>query len=125
MVRALIVVASLLVFAGISEAQTTTTRLQWDHVGATPAQVVTYNPTVKVDGVVVSGTPTCVAQGGNTVCEMSVGSLANGSHTFTVSTLVDSVLRETVLTKVFPIPSLPGAQPTNQRFTITITITSP
>jgi hypothetical protein len=124
LIRLLIIVATLLVFASVTEAQTTT-ELQWDHVGATPAQVATYNPSVKVDGVVVSGVPTCTAQGGNTTCKLNVGNVTNGSHTFAVSTLVDNVVRETILTKVFPLSGPPGSQPTGQRFTITITITSP
>jgi len=121
--KKILLVALLLLIPALVEAQTTTT-LGWDHIGATPAQVAIFNHVVKVDDVVVTGTPTCVANGANTACKFPVGVLANGSHTFNVSTLVDNVLRETVLTKTFPLTG-GNAQPTNPKFTITIIVTVP
>lgn len=116
----------LLLITSVSANAQTTTNVEWDHIGATPAQVMSYNPVVKVDGVTQTATPTCVANGANTTCRQNVGTLSNGSHTFNISTTVDGVLREAVLTKTFPLTSTqPGTQPTSPRFTITIVITTP
>ncbi len=115
-------IALLVLLPSLANAQSTVTQIDWEHASATPAQVATFNTVVKVDNVVVTTAPTCVANGVNTSCRVPIGVLANGSHTFYVSTTVDSVLRETVLTKVFPLTG-GNAQPTNPKFIITITIT--
>jgi len=115
--------AFLFLIPTIANAQTTTSLL-WDHIGATPAQTATFNHVIKVDDVVITGTPTCIVNGANTTCKFPVGVLANGSHTFNVSTLVDNVLRETILTKTFPLTG-GNAQPVNPKFTITIIISVP
>lgn len=123
--KRLLVILFALLIASSANAQTTTTTLRWDFIGSTPAQVMTYNQAVRVDNVPLTTAPTCVTSGANTVCELNVGTLANGSHNFLVTTLVDGVERAASLTKTFPLTTLPGTgnpQPQNPRFTITIII---
>lgn len=122
MKKVFLVVSFLFIFAICLNAQQTT-KLQWFHEGATPAQALSFNAVVKVDNVVVKTPYTCVADGANALCTIDIGNLSNGSHTFNVSTLVDNVFRDMSLTKTFPLTGN-NAQPSNPRFSITITITS-
>ncbi len=118
--RLIVTIVIALAFPLVSEAQTTT-KLKWDFFGATPAQVATFNQVVKVDGVVIATPPTCLAVGANTTCEVAVGPLSDGNHSFVVSTLFEDVERNMSLSKNFPLTG-GNAQPSNPKFTITIII---
>jgi hypothetical protein len=102
----------------------TTTTLQWDFLGATPAVVLTWQQTVTIDSVPQTGAITCAPRVGSpadTSCAIPIAPLAPGPHTISILASANGQTAEVRITGVDPA-KLPKSA-TSPRVTVLVTIT--
>jgi hypothetical protein len=109
----------LIAFASTANAQTVAT-LQYD-VARPIAEVNAYTQVIRVDNVVVAGTPVCVANGASsTTCSLPAPSLATGTHTVNFAFTWQG---QTTTTNITGIGGANNPSPvTNPKVVITVTI---
>jgi hypothetical protein len=118
-----VILAVLYLLAPVASAQPSTPRtLLWDYPRPL-AEVSEYVHAVSVDGVAVTGTPTCTGNTTNTLttCALLLPILSTGAHTISVQATRNGQSATVTLTGVDLAqgPSIPGAP----RVTVTVTIT--
>jgi hypothetical protein len=111
-------ILAILAFAAPAVGQTTSTLL-WDYPGVAPAVVATYQQAVTVDGVAVTGTPSCTGSATLTICSLTVPG-GTGSKTYAVTATLNGVQRTTMRAID---PGVGPVQPGNPRITVTVTVT--
>lgn len=119
------VLAVLFVLVAVSvSAQTPVHTLSWDYP-VVSAEVATYTSQVVTwDGVVLPGTPSCVASGAaQTTCSLTLPTITTGTHTVKVSATRGGITRETTMTGIDP--SHAPASAGTPRITVTVTVTVP
>lgn len=115
----------LLSAPSFAQTQVTATKLTWDYLGLTPAQVAPLQQTIFINGQLQNVAPTCVAQGANTECSINSSNLNNTSankiEIYTTNPNVPGWRYGTILDGLMVGSVTPGAS--NLRFEVTTTIT--
>jgi len=115
---------SLLLVAGfvnVSFAQVTNTKIEWDYLATTIAEVQGIGQSITVDNIPVPGI-SCAATGPNVTCSVTVTpALTAGIHTLKLDATRNGITKTTAISGLNPASA--PKDPSNFRYSIQINIT--